>query len=334
LTADHAMRSVVIVAYDGCQSLDVSGPWEVFTKANLARMESGMPPQYQLLLASPAGGRVRCNSGLAWSDSKALHEIKGPLDTVIVAGGNDGCLGGQDEQPLLTWLQGLPNQARRICSVCTGVFPLASAGLLVQRRVTTHWQYSAELARLYPCLTVEADAIFVADPPYFSSAGVTAGIDLSLALVEADLGFEVALHVARQLVLYLRRQGGQSQFSAPLRAQAADGSGGRFASLRAWIQVNLRQDLSLAVLAERANVSPRQFGRAFCAETGVTPGRFVEQLRLDRAKALLEATDNPLKRIAEAAGFSSVDSLQRCLRRQAGISPAEYRRRFSRLKNA
>lgn len=322
-----------MVAYDGCQSLDVSGPWEVFTKANLALAERGQPPAYRLVLASPAGGAVNCNSGLSWGNSTALSDVDGTLDTVIVAGGNDGRLDDAQAAPLAAWLQRAPGRVRRICSVCTGVFVLAEAGLLAGRRVTTHWQYCEALSQRFGHMTVEPDAIYVADPPYYSSAGVTAGIDLSLALIEADLGFDVALRVARQLVLYLRRQGGQSQYSARLQAQAAAGSGERFAALRDWMLANPRQDLGLAALAHRACISARQFGRAFQAETGMTPARFVEQLRLEQARVLLESTDDPLKRVAEQAGFGSVDALQRCLRRHTGITPAEYRQRFARLRS-
>jgi transcriptional regulator GlxA family with amidase domain len=323
-------RTVVLLAYDGCQSLDVTGPWEVFAKANGYAAAAGRAAPYRLRLASPAGGSVPCNSGLVLADSAPLRTLRGPIDTLLVAGGNDGVLQPTLNTVLVPWLRRAAGRTRRTCSVCTGAFVLAATGLLGGRRVSTHWAYCDALAQRHPELTVEPDAIYVADAPFYSSAGITAGIDLALALVEEDLGAEAALHAARHLVLYLRRQGGQSQYSLPLRADAAAAGSARFAALRAWMANNLRADLSVPALAARACISARQFGRAFQAETGFTPARYVEQLRLDAARALLESTGQPLKRVADRVGFGSVDALQRSLRRGAGASPAEYRQRFGR----
>lgn len=325
-------RLVVLLAYPGCQSLDVCGPWEVFAKAtaHAAELHGAGPPAYRLQLASPLGGPVPCNSGLQWADSTALARLRGPLDTVLVAGGDAGAFEpGGPAQALLPWLRRKAPQVRRVGSVCTGAFALAAAGLLQGRRATTHWHSCAELALKYPGIRVEPDAIFVADPPFYSSAGITAGIDLALALVEDDLGPAVALAVARELVLYLRRPGGQSQFSAGLQAQAR--ASDRIQTLLAWMQEHPAADLSVGELAARMALSERHFARQFQQQTGRTPARFVAALRLERAKHHLEQTRWPLARVAQKAGFGSVDSLQRSLRQHAGITPEQYRQRFARL---
>lgn len=328
-------RSVVIVAYDGCQSLDVTGPWEVFSKANGYCVAAGRPAPYRLKLASPEGGPVSCNSGLQIGPTTALSALRGEIDTVLVVGGSDAVLEQPGSVPKLTaWLQRRAPQVRRMGSVCTGAFALAAAGLFDGRRVTTHWQYCARLAAMFPAVLLEPDAIYVADPPFYSSAGITAAIDLSLALVEADLGQALALQVARNLVLYLRRPGGQSQYSAGLQAQMQASSksgkeGQRLGELLSWMAEHPAVDLSIAALALRVHMSERHFARLFLSETGQTPARFVEALRLDRAKSHLEQTSWPLARVAQRAGFGSVDSLQRSLKRHGGITPEQYRGRFS-----
>ncbi|MEJ6006160.1 helix-turn-helix domain-containing protein [Paucibacter sp. AS339] len=334
----QAPKTIVLVIYEGCQSLDVTGPWEVFSKANTYCQEAGRPAPYRLLLASPDGGPITSNSGLQLGPTTALAALRGAIDTVLVVGGNDVLLEQPGSVPkLVPWLQRRVGQVRRMGSVCTGAFALAAAGLLDGRRATTHWQYCERLAALYPQVMLEPDAIFVADPPLFSSAGITAAIDLSLALVEADQGQALALQVARNLVLFLRRPGGQSQYSAGLQAQAQAGRGAfsgpkgkRLAELLLWMVEHPAQDLGIAALAARAHMSERHFARLFMSETGQTPARFVEALRLERAKTHLEQSAWPLARVAQKAGFGSVDSLQRSLKRQAGISPEQYRQRFSR----
>lgn len=329
-------QAIVIVAYDGCQSLDVTGPWEVFSKANGFCLAAGRPAPYRLRLASPDGGPVTCNSGLQLGPTTALAGLRGAIDTVLVVGGSEAVLEQPGSVPKLTpWLRRRAGRVRRIGSVCTGAFALAAAGLFDGRRVTTHWQHCERLARLFPRVRVEPDAIFIKDPPLYSSAGITAAIDLSLALVEADLGQALALQVARDLVLFLRRPGGQSQYSASLRAQtqqASGKSGGasqRLVALLSWMAEHPAAELSIAVLALRVHMSERHFARLFLSETGQTPARFVEALRLDRAKSHLEQTAWPLARVAQRAGFGSVDSLQRSLKRRARMTPEEYRGRFS-----
>lgn len=321
-------RVVVLVAYDGCQSLDVTGPWEVFTKATRFGALAGLPPAYRLILASPQGGSVRTNSGLELANSTAIADLRGSLDTLLVAGGDDAEFeDGGSASALLPWLRRKAGTVRRIGSVCTGAFALAAAGLLSGRRATTHWHSCARLKSSYPDIVVEPDAIYVADPPFYSSAGISAAIDLTLALVEADLGQAVALSVARELVLYLRRPGGQSQFSAGLQAQV--GSNHPLRELIVWMMEHPDGDLSVPALAERMSMSERHFARQFRSETGQTPARFVEAMRVDRAKSHLEQTAWPLARVAQRAGFGSVDSLQRSLRRSVGITPDQYRQRFS-----
>lgn len=329
LNASMQTRTVVLVVFDGFLSLDVSGPWEVFSKASRLASAGGARPAYRLVLASPNGGAVRSSSGLAWAGSTALAALRGPVDTVLVAGGAASVFApGEAAASVPPWLRRKARSVRRMGSVCTGAFALASAGLLDGRRATTHWNACAQLASSFPLVRVEPDAIYVADPPFYCSAGIAAGIDLALALVEEDLGQPIALAVARDLVVYLRRPGGQSQFSAGLQAQMQ--ASHRFRDLIMWMVEHPTGDLSVAALAERMALSERHFARQFLAETGRTPARFVEALRLDHAKNLLEQTAWPSERIAQRAGFGSVDSFQRSLRRHAGITPEAYRQRFSK----
>ncbi|WP_370681982.1 GlxA family transcriptional regulator [Comamonas sp. GB3 AK4-5] len=327
LNTSTQTRVVVLVVFDGFLSLDVSGPWEVFSKASRIGAAKSGRPAYRLVLASPNGGVVGSSSGLEWGNTVAVADLHGPIDTVLIAGGDVRVYEpGGAAVSLLPWLRRKAQMVRRMGSVCTGAFALAAAGLLDGRRATTHWNACARLAKTYPSVQVEPDAIYITDPPFYSSAGVSAAIDLSLALVEADLGQPVALSIARDLVLYLRRPGGQSQFSAGLQAQME--ANHRFRDLVIWMIENPRNDLSIAMLAERMAISERHFARLFRSETGKTPARFVEELRLDHAKNHLEQTSWPLERVAQRAGFGSVDSLQRSLRRHAGITPELYRQRF------
>jgi transcriptional regulator GlxA family with amidase domain len=323
------VRNVVIVAFPGCQALDVSGPHEVFTSKAVRRAYGMERSPYHVVLASPLGGEVVTLSGLAFARTVALRDIGGTLDTVLVAGGSDkGIDDAVSETELVPWLRAAAGSVRRLGSVCTGAFVLAEAGLLDGRRATTHWDSCGRLAARYPRITVEPDAIFVSDPPYYTSAGVSAAIDLSLALVEADLGQQAALAAARDLVLFLRRPGGQSQFSAGLDAQA--GASSRLRDLIVWMVEHPEGDLCVSALAARAGMSERHFARVFRNETGQTPARFAEVVRVDRAKTYLEDADWPLARVAERSGFGSVDSLHRGLRRRLGITPEQYRERFSR----
>lgn len=322
------VRRLALVAFDGMQALDLVGPLEVFTKANAHAPKAGAAPfRYEIHIASPFGGDVTSNSGMVLAATRAFAELETPLDTILVAGGSVELLPASREWPLLLdWLREQAGRSRRLASVCTGAFILGAAGLLDGRRATTHWAQCARLQEMCATTRVEADALYVADGNIYTSAGVTAGIDLALALVEQDLGPAAALSVARDMVLYLRRPGGQSQFSANLAAQAQ--ATGRFQDLLSWIVEHPAEDLTVPALAERAAMSERNFGRAFKAQTGMTPSDYVELVRIDRAKMHLEGSSWPLARIASRCGFGTVSTLIRAFRRRLGITPEDYRERF------
>lgn len=322
-------RKVALVGFDGFQILDIAGPLEVFTKAGRYLPQPGPSPfRYELMVASPKGGVIASNSGLQISGTRAIGELDDDLDTILVSGGSEAALRNvAANTDLLKWIADRAPRTRRVASICTGAFLLGGSGLLDGRRATTHWSSTTLLASLFPKAEVVPDAIFIGDGHIHTSAGVTAGIDLSLALVEQDCGPIVALGIARDLVLYLRRVGGQSQFSAALAAQAKAADGLR--GLLAWISEHPAADLSIPNLAERARMSERTFGRVFSAETGMTPARYVELVRLDRAKLLLETTKWPLARIADRSGLGSAATLARAFRRRLGVTPEDYRARFT-----
>ena len=305
---------MLIVVFDGVQSLDVTGPLEVFANAGAA---------YGVTTASLDGRPVTTSSGLTIVPGTSLRDPGRHLDLLIVPGGEGA---RRRDQALVRWIAGHARDAARVASVCTGTFLLAEAGLLRGRRVTTHWAYCAELAADYPDLTVDPDPIFITSGNVATSAGVTAGIDLALALVEEDLGRAVALAIARHLVVFLRRPGSQSQFSAQLSAQVADRAPLR--DVQQWIAEHPAADLSVDTLAGRASLSPRQFARAFAAETGMPPGRYVDRARLEAARRRLEDTPSGVEETARACGYGTPEAMRRAFVRALGVSPAEYRRRF------
>ncbi|WP_245444930.1 GlxA family transcriptional regulator [Pseudaminobacter soli (ex Li et al. 2025)] len=316
-----------MIGYDGVQALDVVGPMEVFAMANL-HMSQHMP-HYEVVLASPAGGSMSCSSagGIRLGDAVALDDLPDEVDTIIVAGGNEeGLRGVIFETDLIKWLKSRAAATRRLASVCTGAFVLAAGAFLDGKRATTHWNSIALLKELRPQIEVEPDAIFVAEPPVFTSAGITAGIDLCLALVEADCGAQTALSVARQMVLFMRRPGGQSQFSPGLAIQVK--ATPRLRKLLNEIVEDPTGDLSGRALAARSGMSERTFSRSFHKETGTTPAQFVEAARVERAKTLLETSDWPLARIAAHSGFGSLHALHRAFQKRLGITPGSYRDRF------
>jgi transcriptional regulator GlxA family with amidase domain len=313
------MRRVVIVVFPGVQTLDVTGPAEVFRAATLLR-----PPGYEVIVAAAESSPL-ATSTVSFVPDARLDEIDGPLDTLLVAGG-EGTRRAVGDEWLVDWVAEAATRSRRVASVCTGAFLLAKAGLLDGRRATTHWAYCAQLARRYPAVTVEPDPIFVRDGNVVTSAGVTAGMDLALALVEEDLGRDVALEAARELVVFLQRPGGQAQFSAQLAAQVADRAPLR--ELQAWIPDHLDEDLTVPALARRACMSDRNFARAFRRETGMTPAAYVENARVERARIALESGDLPVEGIARLAGFGTVETMRRAFRRRVGVSPMDYRTRF------
>jgi len=310
---------IVIVTFPDVQPLDVAGPAEVFTGAG----------GYDVVVAAATREPLATGSGYALLPATTLEEVGGdprPIDTLVVAGG-EGTRSALADDGLVDWLRDSAPRARRVTSVCTGAFLLARAGLLDGRRCTTHWAWCDLLARSFPAVDVDPEPIFVQDGPIWTSAGVTAGMDLALALVAADRGPRVALEIARQLVLFVRRPGGQSQFSAGLEAQQTAREPLR--ELVVWMQDHLDADLSVPELARRAHLSERHFARAFAAECGTTPAAYVEALRVERARLLLETTDTGVDRVATAAGFGSVETLRRAFARRVGISPADYRARFA-----
>lgn len=316
------IRKIALVGFDGVQSLDITGPLEVFSMANGHLDQTA----YEVILASPKGGEIASHSGLRMAGTTALADLPADLDTILVAGGSEGGLRSIEHSGIVEWLQVRAGDTRRVGSVCTGAFALAAAGLLDGRRATTHWNACADMAAFRPQVRVEPDAIFVSDAPFHTSAGVTAGIDLCLSFVEADLGSDVALAVARALVLFMRRPGGQTQYSAGLNVQVQ--ATPRLRKLVAEISAEPTGDLSLPSLADRAGMTERTFSRVFQKDTGVTPAAFVELARTDRAKALLETSDWTLARVAERSGFGSLDGLHRAFQKRVGATPGEYRERF------
>jgi transcriptional regulator GlxA family with amidase domain len=319
-------RQIAILAYPGVQSLDVIGPLEVFAGAReLIAAEARRERGYEVSILSRDGTPLRTSSGLTIVPHASLHEAPAEIDTLIVAGGH-GCTEAAADSALIEWIAQGAAAARRTVSVCTGAFLLARAGLLDGRRATTHWAAAAELARLYPAVQVDPEPIFVRDGPIWTSAGVTAGMDLALALVEDDLDRDAALTIARHLVLFLRRPGNQSQFSATLAAQQPRREPLREA--QRYVVENVAGELSVEALAARAHMSPRHFARAFRAETGVTPARHVERVRLEAARRLLEGTSEPIAAVAAACGFGTPETMRRVFLRAFEVGPAEYRRRF------
>jgi transcriptional regulator GlxA family with amidase domain len=286
-------------------------------------------PPYEIILASPEGGTIACNSGLLLSGSVPLDALPAALDTILVAGGSRDALRRASDDRLLGWLNARAGTTRRLGSVCSGALVLAASGVLDGRRATTHWGYCDEMRNLRPAVQLEPDAIFVADPPYYTSAGVTAGIDLCLSLVEADCGPQLALAIARNLVLFMRRPGGQTQYSEGLNVQAA--ATPKLRQLVTDINADPCGDLSVPELASRVAMSERTFSRVFQKETGVSPAAFVEIARVNRAKALLETSSWPLGRVAERAGFGGVEGLHRAFNKRVGVTPGEYRQRFGRV---
>jgi len=314
-------RRIVLVAFDNLQALDLTGPNEVFSIAN--RIRKGA---YEVEIVAPARSFTSW-SGVRIEAHSTIGACRGPIDTLMVAGG-DGVRAAQEDERLIAWIRRAARRSRRVTSVCTGAFLLARAGLLDGHEATTHWSECHELERLYPAVEVKSDPIFVRSGDVYTSAGVTAGIDLALALVEEDLGPKVARDVARWLVLFLRRPGGQSQFSAALAGQRAAREPLR--DVQAWMVDHLDEDLSVPALSERAYMSPRNFARAFKREVGMTPGAYVETLRVERARALLETGDESVEQVALRCGFGTVETMRRVFRRRLGVSPGDYRERFLR----
>jgi len=316
-------RVIEVLAFPSVQLLDVTGPLQVFASTNEAVVQAGGAPPYMLRVVARGGGGMTTSAGLGLAVGP-LPPADAPVDTLMVAGG-PGVEAAAADLTLLDWVRARAGQARRVASVCTGAFLLGAAGVLDGRRAATHWSFCAELARRFPAVQVEPDPIFLRDGPVWTSAGVTAGIDLTLALVEEDLGRTVALAVARYLVVFLKRPGGQAQFSTALSLQAAED---RFGALHDWIGAHLADDLPLPVLARVAGMSERSFSRHYAEATGLTPGRAVERLRVEAARRLLSDSRMPVKRISQRCGFGSEETMRRSFLRVLAATPQDYRARF------
>jgi transcriptional regulator GlxA family with amidase domain len=327
-TRPNQPREVVIVGFSGMQSLDAVGPYEVFAAATQVVQQSNPAhPGYRVSLVATAQGSVITESGLTLATAPLpdLTSAEMAIDTLVLAGGL-GVHAAREDEALMAWIAAVAPRCRRLTTVCTGAFLAAQAGLLEGRNVTTHWARADRLQQEFPSLSVDPDPIYVRDGNVWTSAGVTAGIDLSLALVEADLGTDVAQTVARWLVMFLHRPGGQTQFAAPVWAPRAERSTVR--ATQALVEAAPGGDHRLAALAAAAAMSVRHFSRVFTEEVGDTPGRYVERVRLEAARRELETTPDTLDVIAARCGFGTAETLRRSFHRRVGVAPDAYRRRF------
>ena len=321
----RSTHEVILVVTEHGMLFEAAGIADIFTQANRLLPEHSPLPRYHCRVVSTTRKRtIEGSSGLRLAADLALWELDPThrYDTILVTGRS------RSLPAVAEWMRLAAHKASRVASVCAGAFVLAEAGLLKGRRATTHWQCLQELSQRYPDVQVEADSIFVQDGKIFTSAGAAAGMDLALSFVESDLGPDLARAVARHLVIYLRRPGGQSQFSAALEREAS--SPGPVRDIQGWILGHLDEDLRVERLAEQVAMSPRNFARVFCREVGTTPARYVEELRVEEAKRRLEQGDEIVERIGSECGLGSALGLRRAFQRHLGISPGEYRERFGR----
>ncbi len=318
-------RRVGLIGFDGLTALDLVGPSEAFANA-CVEDESGKPqPAYEIVvLGLTRRPFTAAGSGLVFRPHTTLEQAP-ELDTLVIPGG-PGLRQPATQARVAAWVKQRAGRIRRVASVCTGLYGMAAAGLLDGRRATTHWAHARDAQQRFPRVRLEPDALYIKDGKFYSSAGITAGIDLALTLIEEDLGPRAALAVARELVVYLKRPGGQEQFSEPLRFQTQ--SADRFADLAAWMAGHLRQDLSVETLAERACLCPRHFTRRFKQAFRMTPADFVERLRLDEARRRLSARGDTIEEVADSVGFHSGDAFRRAFERRFGVTPSGYRERF------
>lgn len=321
----HHIRRIGFLLFDELTALDLVGPMDAFATANTLHADATGQPAYELLTIGLRHGCVTAESGLAFRPHTTLSAGP-PLDTLVIPGGV-GLRRAGTSATTATWIRQQASAIRRIASVCTGIFGLASSGLLDGRTVTTHWRFATELSRRFPALRVRPDAIFVKDGRFYTSAGITAGIDLSLALIEEDLGHAAALRVARELVVYMKRAGGQEQYSEPLRHQAE--ATDRIGEIAAYVDAHLAGDLSIDTLASLAHLSGRQFSRRFKASFHLSPAAYIRSARLDRARQLLCANRCNLSQLAAAVGFTSQDAFRRAFEQRFGLTPISYRRQFA-----
>jgi len=317
-------KHIVIVGYDNITSLDLAGPLEAFSSAQIEDSRGEPQACYKVTIAALGARTFSSESGLRMTAACFLSSLR-HLDTLLVPGGS-GMRTSGDGQKLANWIGRHQHRIRRIASVCTGIYGIAPTGLLNGRKVTTHWKFAADLAERYPKLQVDANALYLRDGKFYTSAGITAGIDLALALIEEDFGAQVALGVARELVMYVKRPGGQEQYSEPLKFQVESTS--RFADLAAWMVGHLDKDLSVEAMAERIHLCPRQFNRRFKAEFNSTPAAFVQRLRLDEARNRLSSRGSTVESVADSVGFGDADSFRRAFVQRFGVAPKQYRSRF------
>jgi transcriptional regulator GlxA family with amidase domain len=318
-------KRIGFIGFDGVVAIDLAGPIEAFTCAEIRQGESGPTRCYEVIVIGLSNQPFVAESGLIFKPHKSFKNAPA-LDTLVVPGGS-GLRKPQIGKPVAAFVKARAGRTRRIASICTGIYGLAGTGLLAGRKVTTHWRHAKNVAHRFPELQVDDNAIFLKDGPFYTSAGATAGIDLSLSLIEEDYGPRVAMAVARELVVYLKRSGGQEQYSEPLQFQTQSVS--RLSDLATWIISHLNEDLSLEVLAAKACLCPRHFYRRFKAEFGRTPADFVERLRLDEARHRLSVGDNSIENVGLSVGFKSAEAFRRAFERRLELNPSEYRRRFS-----
>jgi len=317
-------KRVGFLVYQRMQALDLAGPMDAFSAATMEDAEGCTQRCYDAVTIGVGAGVVAAESGLRIKPQFTLRTAP-RLDTLVIPGGA-GMRDAKTAAKVGAWIKGRAHQLRRIAAVCTGVYGLAATGLLDGRRVTTHWQYARDLAQRFPLLKVDADPLFVRDGAFYTSAGITAGIDLSLALIEEDYGPSVALCVARELVVYLKRPGGQAQYSEPLQFQTQ--STDRMGDIASWIVANLHKPLSVEAMAGRARLCPRQFTRRFKQAFGTTPAAFIESARIEEARRRLAGYHGTIERVASSVGFRSDDVFRRTFERRLGITPSAYRSRF------
>ena len=322
--ADGETRRVVIVVYPEVTLLDATGPAEVFSTA--ARPYDAGPTGYRIVIASKDGGLIEADGGVVLGSVTLEEASAEPIDTLLIAGGF-GVFDAAKDPAIIDWIAREGPRARRFGTTCMGTFLPAAAGMLKGRRVVTHWRWCERLKQEHPDLDIEEDAIFVRDGDFWSSAGVTSGIDMALAMVEEDFGHDLALEVARRLVVYLKRPGGQSQFSETLNAQAADPSD-TLNGLHVWMRDNITGDLRVENLADKAGMSPRNFARVYRQRFGVTPAKAVEAMRVETAKRLLLGETTAIAEVARQSGFQDDERMRRAFVRQTGIAPVDYRKRF------
>ena len=317
-------KRIGFLIYPDMQALDLAGPMDAFAAAVIEDGDGRMARCYELVTIGLDAKVVTAESGLCVKPHFTLRNAP-RLDTLLIPGGA-GMRNAKINGKVAIWVSSRVRRLRRIAAVCTGVYGLAASGLLDGRRVSTHWRFAKDLAQRYPALTVDARQLFVKDGVFYTSAGITAGIDLSLALIEEDFGPSVALSVARELVVYLKRPGGQAQYSEPLQFQSQ--SADRMADIASWIVANLHKDLSVEMLASRARLCPRQFTRRFKHAFGTTPAAFIESARNDEARRRLAGYHGSVERVASSVGFRSDDVFRRTFERRLGITPSTYRNRF------